>query len=557
MERAWWKESVVYQIYPRSFCDSNGDGIGDLNGIRSKLDYLKQLGINVIWLSPVYRSPNDDNGYDISDYQAIMDEFGTMEDFDALLAEAHDRGIRIVMDLVVNHTSDEHAWFVESRGSRDNPKRDWYIWRDGRDGNPPTNWGSCFSGSAWQWDETTEMYYLHFFSKKQPDLNWENPEVRDAVFSMMTWWCEKGIDGFRMDVISMISKPDEPWTDAPTYGGLYGSSGITFNGPRVHTYLQEMNRRVLSRYDLMTVGETPGVNIQEAQKYANVQGTELSMVFQFEHVDLDAGPDGKWSLNPLTVPVLRENLSKWQTALEGKAWNSLFFCNHDQPRIVSRLGDDSPASAKCIATVLHMMKGTPYVYQGEELGMTNYPFTSMDQFRDIESIRAFRELTESGRRTPGELFPCIARKSRDNARTPVQWDDTPGAGFTAGTPWIGINPNYKTINAAAEMADPESVFHYYQKLIALRRGSPWKDIIVDGVYALLPDAPDSVFAYTRTRGEQTLLVICNLSAQPVSWELPGSIAWSEAESVICANGEGLLKRELALAPWEAEVWALR
>ena len=557
MERTWWKESVVYQIYPRSFCDSNGDGIGDLNGIRTKLDYLKTLGINVIWLSPVYRSPNDDNGYDIADYKAIMEEFGTMEDFDALLAEAHARGIRIVMDLVVNHTSDEHPWFVESRSSRDNPKRDWYIWREGRDGNPPTNWGSCFSGSAWQRDETTGMYYLHFFSKKQPDLNWENPEVRNAVFDMMTWWCEKGIDGFRMDVISMISKPEEPWTDAPTYGGLYGSSEITCNGPKVHTYLQEMNRRVLSRFDLMTVGETAGVTIEEAKRYANSDGTELSMVFQFEHVGLDGGPSDKWSRNPMPVPALRENLSKWQTALEGKAWNSLFFCNHDQPRIVSRLGDNSPESAKCIATVLHMMKGTPYVYQGEELGMTNYPFTSLEEFRDIESIRAFRELTESGRREPEELFRCIAYKSRDNARAPMQWDDTPGAGFTSGAAWIGLNPNYKTINAAAEMADPDSVFHYYRKLIALRRSSRWKDIIVYGTYALLPDAPDSVFAYTRERDGQKLLIVCNLSFQPASYELPASLTWNEAESVIRSGGDGGLKRALSLAPWEAEVWALR
>ena len=367
MNKTWWKESVVYQIYPRSFCDSNGDGIGDLKGIQSKLDYLKELGINVIWMSPVYKSPNDDNGYDISDYQDIMTEFGTMADFDELLAAAHERGIRIVMDLVVNHTSDEHPWFIESRSSKENPKRDYYIWREPVDGHEPNNWGSAFSGSAWEWDEKTQMYYLHCFSKKQPDLNWENPKVRDDVFAMMDWWCQKGIDGFRMDVISMISKK-EGLPDVPTDGGLYGNCMYgTCNGPHVHEYLQEMNQKVLSKYDLMTVGECAGVTIEEAKKYANAEGTELNMVFQFEHTSLDSGTMDKWCKKPIPLKELKENLSKWETELEGKAWNSLYFCNHDQPRIVSRLGDDSPLSAKCIATVLHMMQGTPYVYQGEEL----------------------------------------------------------------------------------------------------------------------------------------------------------------------------------------------
>ena len=554
MERAWWKESVVYQIYPRSFCDSNGDGVGDLGGIRSRLGYLSRLGINVIWLSPVYRSPNDDNGYDISDYRAIMDEFGTMEDFDALLAEAHEKGIKIVMDLVVNHTSDEHPWFLESRSSKENPKRDYYIWREGKDGAPPTNWGSCFSGSAWQWDEKTEMYYLHFFSRKQPDLNWENPKVRDEVYDLMTWWCEKGIDGFRMDVISMISKPREPWQDAPTYGGLYGSSQVTCNGPRVHEFLREMNRRVLSKYDLMTVGETAGVTLEEAKKYAASDGSELNMVFQFEHVGLDSGPDGKWCRDPIHLPALKENLSKWQTGLDGAAWNSLYFCNHDQPRIVSRLGDGSPASAKCIATVLHMMQGTPYVYQGEELGMTNCPFGGIENYRDIESINAYRELTEAGLRDPEELLSCIAYKSRDNARTPMQWDDSENAGFTTGTPWIMVNPNYKEINAKAELQDPDSVFYHYQKLIALRRKSRWSDVIVYGSYRLLAPEDEQVYAYLRESGGQRLLVVCNLSPSEAVFPVPEEVSWQSFEPLV---GGAPLCRTLSLAPWQAEVWALR
>lgn len=558
MDRAWWKESVVYQIYPRSFCDSNGDGIGDLNGIRSKLDYLVELGVNVVWLSPVYKSPNDDNGYDIADYQAIMDEFGTMSDFDALLAEAHEKGLKIVMDLVVNHTSDEHAWFVESRASRENDKRDFYIWRDPKeDGSAPTNWGSSFSGSAWEWDEATGMYYLHFFSKKQPDLNWANPRVRDAVFRMMTWWCEKGIDGFRMDVISMISKPEEPWTDGPVHGGLYADPFyITCNGPHVHEYLKEMRQKVLSRYDLMTVGETAGVTIEEAKKYANADQSELNMVFQFEHVGLDSGPSDKWAKEPISIPALKENLTKWQKALDGVAWNSLFFCNHDQPRVVSRLGDNSPESAKCIATMLHMMQGTPYVYQGEELGMTNCPFGPIENYRDIESVNAYKELTEAGLRQPEELLDCIAYKSRDNARTPMQWDDGENAGFTSGSPWIMLNPNYKTINAKAELADPDSVFHYYKKLIALRRNSKWSDLIVYGRYELLAPEDEAVFAYTRELDGQKLLVICNLSSKALAFHVPDGVSWTDSELIIGSMG-GELAREMDLHPWQACVYALK
>ena len=556
MNKTWWKESVVYQIYPRSFCDSNGDGIGDLKGIQSKLDYLKELGINVIWMSPVYKSPNDDNGYDISDYQDIMTEFGTMEDFDELLAAAHERGIRIVMDLVVNHTSDEHPWFIESRSSKENPKRDYYIWRDAVDGHEPNNWGSAFSGSAWEWDEKTQMYYLHCFSKKQPDLNWENPKVRDDVFAMMDWWCRKGIDGFRMDVISMISKKDG-LPDVPTDGGLYGNCMYgTCNGPHVHEYLQEMNQRVLSKYDLMTVGECAGVTIEEAKKYANAEGTELNMVFQFEHTSLDSGTMDKWCKKPIPLQELKANLSKWENELEGKAWNSLYFCNHDQPRIVSRLGDDSPLSAKCIATVLHMMQGTPYVYQGEELGMTNCPFGSIENYRDLESINAYHELTEAGLRQPEELLECIAYKSRDNARTPMQWNSSKNGGFTEGTPWIMVNPNYKEINAEQEMADPDSVFHYYQHLIALRRSSSWSDIIVYGHYELLAPENPQVFAYTREYEGRKLLVICNLSSEKVSFEIPDSVSWTQADRLIGNYEHQELARKTELQPWEAEVWAV-
>ncbi len=554
MEKAWWKESVIYQIYPRSFCDSNGDGIGDLNGIRSKLDYLQKLGINVIWLSPIYKSPNDDNGYDISDYQDIMDDFGTMEDFDALLKEAHEHGIKIVMDLVVNHTSDEHKWFIESRSSKDNPKRDYYIWREPKDGKEPNNWGSCFSGSAWEYDEKTGMYYLHCFSKKQPDLNWDNEKVRDEVFSMMTWWCEKGIDGFRMDVISMISKvpglPDGNKDD----GALYGDLSNTTNGPRVHEYLQEMRKRVLSKYDLITVGECAGVTIEEAKKYASLDNSELNMVFEFEHTGLDYDERGKWTTKRFYLPDLKANLSKWQNELEGQAWNSLYWDNHDQPRIVSRLGDDSPLSAKCIATVLHMMKGTPYIYQGEELGMTNYPFKSIDECRDIEILNAYKELVGGGRMSEEDLMDGIRAKGRDNARTPMQWDDTKEAGFTTGKPWIGVNPNYKTINAKVELEDSNSVFYYYQKLIEFRRKSQWSDIIVYGTYQLLDKEDENIFAYTRQLGDRKILVVCNVSANEVQYKLDFDV---EGKACLIRNYDNVdLEKEMTIPAWFAGVWEI-
>lgn len=553
MEKKWWKESVVYQIYPRSFKDSNGDGIGDLNGITEKMDYLRELGINVIWLSPVYQSPNTDNGYDISDYQAIMEEFGTMEDFDRMLQSAHDHGIRLVMDLVVNHTSDEHPWFVESRKSKDNPYRDYYIWREGRDGKEPNNWGSCFSGSAWKYDAATDVYYLHLFAEKQPDLNWDNPKVRQEVFHMMDWWCKKGIDGFRMDVISMISK-DPALPDGPVNGSGYGDYGpYAVNGPHVHEYLQEMNREVLSKYDLMTVGECSGVTIEEAKKYANQDGRELNMVFQFEHMDLDGGESFKWNDRKINLVELKQVLSKWQTELAGTAWNSLFWDNHDQPRIVSRLGDDSTreyreASAKMLALCLHMMQGTPYVYQGEELGMTNVPFETLEDFRDIESINAYHELTESGQVSPEDMMRFLRYKSRDNARTPMQWDDSENAGFTEGTPWIMVNPNYKEINAKEQLARPDSVFHFYQKLIRLRKE---REIIPYGEYELLlPEDPD-LYVYTRALGEHKLLVICNFRKEEKEFTLPEGFDPGMGEILIGNYPDRELGETMTLKAYEA------
>lgn len=544
MKKAWWKEAVVYQIYPRSFMDSNGDGVGDIRGIIQKLDYLKLLGIDVIWLSPVYKSPNDDNGYDISDYQDIMEEFGTMEDFDELLAKAHEKGLKIVMDLVVNHTSDEHKWFIESRKDRENKYRDYYIWRDPKeDKSEPNNWGSCFGGSAWEYDEHTDSYFLHLFSKKQPDLNWDNKEVREEVFSMMDWWCKKGIDGFRMDVISMISKvPELP--DGETGDGLYGDfSPYTVHGPHVHDYLKEMNRSVLSKYDLMTVGETSGVTIEQAKKYAGENENELNMVFQFEHVEGD-GIYGKWTDKPRDLTELKQIMSKWQTELYESAWNSLFWDNHDQPRAVSRFGNDSDEyrelSAKMLATCLHMMQGTPYIYQGEELGMTNFPFTDLSQFRDIESINAFDEWTNKGGIAHDKMMSYLRYKGRDNARTPMQWNNEANAGFTTGIPWISVNPNYKEINAERELEDTNSVFYYYQKLIQLRKQ---KEIIVYGKYELIMADSKEIFAYKRSHFDKSLLVLCNFSSDTAKVEIPKEFMEGKVQAII-GNYDALSKYSL-------------
>ena len=555
LNKAWWKEAVVYQIYPRSFMDSNGDGIGDINGITEKLEYLQELGIDVIWLSPVYQSPNDDNGYDISDYQAIMTEFGTMEDFDRMLSRAHELGIKIMMDLVVNHTSDEHAWFVESKKSVDNPYRDFYIWRKGKeDGSEPNNWGSCFSGSAWKYDPQTDMYFLHLFSKKQPDLNWDNPDVREHVFDMMNWWCEKGIDGFRMDVISLISKPEGLPDGVPGENG-YADSGCA-NGPHVHEYLKEMNKKVLAHYNLITVGEASGVTLEEAKKYASADGSELNMVFQFEHVG--SGPEGnnrfgKWDSHKMSLPVWKKILSKWQTGLEGKAWNSLFLANHDQPRSVSWFGNDSAEyreiSAKMLATCLHMMQGTPYVYQGEELGMCNAYFDKLEDYRDIESLNAYKELTETCGVSHEEMMGYLKRISRDNARTPMQWDDSANAGFTTGTPWIKVNSNYKTVNAKQQTTDPDSVFSYYKELIRLRHEN---DIIVYGEYELLEPQNEELFIYTRTWNNEQLMVLCNFTDKDVV--IPAAVmAQIPADAqILISNHVGNL--EAVLRPYEARVY---
>ena len=554
LNKAWWKEAVVYQIYPRSFMDSNGDGIGDLNGITEKLEYLKELGIDVIWLSPVYQSPNDDNGYDISDYQAIMEEFGTMEDYDRMLARAHELGIKIMMDLVVNHTSDEHAWFVESRKSVDNPYRDFYIWRKGKDGKEPNNWGSCFSGSAWKYDPQTDMYFLHLFSKKQPDLNWDNPKVRDRVFDMMNWWCEKGIDGFRMDEMSPSSKTEGMPDGIPGETG-YADSGCA-NGPHVHEYLKEMNRKVLSHYDLITVGEAAGVTLEEAKKYANADGSELNMVFQFEHIG--GGPEadnhyGKWDSHKMPLPVWKKILSRWQTGLEGKAWNSLFLSNHDQPRSVSWFGNDSEQyreiSAKMLGTCLHMMQGTPYVYQGEELGMCNAYFDQLEDYRDIESLNAYKELTETCGVSHEEMMGYLKRISRDNARTPMQWDDSANAGFTTGTPWIKVNSNYKTVNAKQQTTDPDSVFSYYKELIRLRHEN---DIIVYGEYELLEPQNEELFIYTRSWNNEQLMVLCNFTEKDIV--IPAAVtAQIPADAqILISNYVGNL--ESVLRPYEARVY---
>ena len=552
MEKKWWKESVVYQIYPKSFKDSNGDGIGDIKGIIEKLDYLEELGVNVLWISPMLESPQDDNGYDISDYRRIYEEYGTMDDYEKMLSEAHKRDIRVLMDLVVNHTSDEHNWFIESRKSRDNPYRDYYIWKDPVNGKEPNNWGGVFGGPAWEYDEQTQMYYLHLFSKKQPDLNWENEKVRREVYDMMNFWCEKGIDGFRMDVISMISK-NQTFPDGKVKNGLYGDfNPYCVHGPRIHEFLQEMNKEVLSRYDIMTVGETSGVTIEEAQKYAGEDRNELNMVFQFEHVEDACGDHGKWTTEKFNFRDFKKTMIKWQEELQGKAWNSLFLGNHDQPRSVSRFGNDNPAyretSAKMLATCLHMMQGTPYVYQGEELGMTNAYFDKLEDYRDIESINYFTELTEAGIMTPEYMMKCLMLRSRDNARTPMQWNDSAQGGFTSGKPWIRINSNYKEINAAQQLDDPDSVFHYYQKLIRLRKE---KEVIVYGSFEALCRDDDKILAYIRKLDQEKLLTVCNFSDQDAEMEIPEEFAG--AQCLITNLGRTIFDGVAILKPYEAFV----
>lgn len=560
MKQAWWKECVVYQIYPRSFYDSNGDGIGDLPGITQKLDYLKQLGVDVVWLSPVYQSPNDDNGYDVSDYQAIMAAFGTMADWEAMLAAMHQRGIKLLMDLVVNHTSDEHPWFVESRMSKDNPYRDYYIWGRGKDGREPNNWESFFGGSAWQYDAATDAYYLHVFSRKQPDLNWENPSVREAVYAMMTWWLDKGIDGFRLDAINMISKaPGLP--DAPVVNRLrYQFGGQYFiNGPRLIEFLSEMKTRVLSKYDVFTVGETPKVTTEHGIALTHEESGPLSMLFQFEHMEIDTDPGSdspKWSHRPWRLLDLKQITTRWQKDLKEHGWNSVYLSNHDTPRAVSRFGDDGAyrvESAKLLATFLHMLHGTPYIYQGEEIGMTNVAFDTIDDYRDIDAHNMYREFVAERGLDPAAVMAMIHAKGRDNARTPMQWTGGAQAGFTAGTPWIKLNPNYAEINAEQALADPSSIFYYYQRLIWLRKRHP---VIVYGTYDLILDAHEEIYAFTRTLHDQRLLVILNYTSNTPVFALPAELTFAPAELLIGNYAVDPAEdiRQLTLRPFEARVY---
>src|SRR5215203_1831616 len=527
----WWKRAVVYQIYPRSFADSDGDGIGDLPGIEARLEYLVRLGVDVIWLSPVYPSPQDDKGYDISDYQGIEPAFGTLADFDRLLAAVHERGMKLVMDLVVNHTSVQHPWFVESRSSRDGPKRDWYWWRD-----EPNEWRSYFSGPTWELDERTGQYYLHLFATSMPDLNWENPEVREAIYSMMRWWLDRGVDGFRMDVINMVSKdPDQPedgW----------------ISGPRIHEFMQEMHREVFDGREekLLTVGEMPDVTVEQAQRFTDPARRELDMVFQFEHVGLDQG-ELKWDIRGLKLTDLKRSFGRWQAGLAETGWNSLYWNNHDQPRVVSRFGDDSPEhrvrAAKMLGTVLHLHRGTPYVYQGEELGMTNTRFDEIGAFRDIESLNHYAEVTAAGE-DPQTTLAALRKMSRDNARTPMQWDAGPHAGFTTGEPWIPVNENFAEINAEAAVADPDSVFHHYRRLTALRHTEP---VVAHGDFTMLMEDDERVYAFTRRLGDDELLVLGNFSGEDaaVDVEYPGG------ELLLGNYAEPGDQR--VLRPWEARV----
>ncbi len=533
----WWQEAVIYQIYPRSFQDSNGDGIGDIKGIISRLDYLEKLGITGIWLSPVYKSPNDDNGYDISDYESIMDEFGTMADMETLISEAEKRGIKIIMDLVVNHTSDEHPWFIEARKSEKSKYRDYYIWRDAADdGSLPNDLKSLFGGSAWQWDETAGQYYLHLFSKKQPDLNWENEALRQAVYDMMNFWIDKGIGGFRMDVIDLIGKqPDKD---------------ITGNGPKLHDYLKEMHQATFGGKNLLTVGETWGATPEIAKQYSNPANKELSMVFQFEHIGLDeAEGKSKWDLAPLKISKLKEVFSKWQTELGDEGWNSLFWNNHDLPRIVSRWGNDKEyrvESAKMLAILLHMMKGTPYIYQGEEIGMTNSPVTDIQQIDDIESRNMYYERLEEGY-SKEEILTSINAKGRDNARTPMQWNAQDNAGFTTGKPWLAVNPNYKQINVEAALKDKNSIFYTYQKLIALRKENP---LIIWGEFELLTETEEEVFAYVRSYMGEKWLIVANFSAKNNSFSTEGTVK----EILIHNYSDGQINlKGSTLRPYEAFV----
>mgnify|MGYP001309524144 CR=1 FL=1 len=552
MNEAWWKRSVVYQIYPKSFYDTTGKGIGDLRGIIQKLDYLKTLGVDVIWLTPVYQSPQNDNGYDISDYFSIHPDYGTMEDFDELLKEAHRRGMKIMLDMVLNHTSTEHEWFKKSRSSRDNEYRDFYIWKDPVNGKEPNNWQSKFGGPAWEYDEKTGQYYLHLFDVTQADLNWENPEVREEIKKILHFWAEKGVDGFRLDVINLVSK-DQRFPNDDTGDGRK----FYTDGPRIHEYLHEMNKAVFSPYELVTVGEMSSTTLENCILYTRPDRKELSMTFQFHHLKVDYPNGEKWTKAPFDFIELKRILSDWQTGMhEGNGWNALFWCNHDQPRAVSRFGDDKQyhqESAKMLATTLHMMQGTPYIYQGEEIGMTNPEFKSIEEYRDVESLNAYKILTAQGK-SEEEVLEILRQKSRDNGRTPMQWTDEKNAGFTTGTPWIGVADNYPEINVKKALEDPESIFYYYQKLIKLRKEL---DIITYGDYELLlPDDPH-VFSYVRRHKDKMLLVVSNFYGKELKVSIPVPVR--EDAEILISNYKDSGKNwsSLRLRPYESIVYYVK
>ncbi|PRX28008.1 trehalose-6-phosphate hydrolase [Orenia metallireducens] len=555
----WWRKSVVYQIYPKSFNDTTGNGVGDLQGIIDKLDYLKKLGVDVIWLTPIYQSPQNDNGYDISDYYSIHKGYGDMEGFERLLAEAHQRDIKVIMDIVINHTSTEHQWFKESAKSKDNPYRDFYIWKESQEGREPNNWKSKFGGSAWEYDGTTGEYYLHLFDVTQADLNWENDEVRKKLYQMMDFWLEKGVDGFRLDVINLISKnqdfPDDDGSVAPGDGRKFYT-----DGPRVHEYLQEMNQEVFSKYEMMTVGEMSSTDIENCVKYTNLERKELNMTFSFHHLKVDYPNGEKWTAADFDFIELKRILSEWQVGMnQGGGWNALFWCNHDQPRVVSRFGDDGQyhnQSAKMLATTIHLMQGTPYIYQGEEFGMTNPNFTNIDDYRDVESLNAYKILKEAGKNEE-EIMAAIKAKSRDNSRTPVQWDATENAGFTTGTPWIGVADNYREINAKKAVTDEGSIFYYYQKLIRLRKEL---DIITYGDYKLILEDSEDIFAYLRSYNNEKLLVINNFYGKETEFELPAELLdFNDYDSrILISNYEDSVEdiQNIRLRPYESIVYHL-
>ncbi|MFD2657456.1 glycoside hydrolase family 13 protein [Gracilibacillus thailandensis] len=550
MNRKWWKEAVAYQIYPRSFMDSNGDGVGDLQGVIAKLDYLKDLGIDVIWISPIYESPNDDNGYDISDYQKIMDDFGTMEDFDLLLEEVHSRNMKLIMDLVINHTSDEHEWFIESRSSKDNPYRDYYIWHPGKDGKEPNNWESIFGGSAWEYDEKTKEYYMHVFSTKQPDLNWENPDVRQDLYDMVNWWLDKGIDGFRVDAISHIKKvPGFPDLPNPGNKKYVPSFDGHMNRPGIDKFLKEFAKETIHHYDIMTVGEANGVTIEDADQWVGEEKGYFDMIFQFEHL-------GLWNMSAegnLDIHTLKQTLTKWQKGLEGVGWNALFLENHDQPRSVSTWGNDDnyrERSAKCLATMFFFMHGTPFIYQGQEIGMTNVRFNSIDDYNDVAIKNMYdNEIVEG--KSHEEIMKKIWKSGRDNSRTPMQWNHEINAGFSSGTPWLKVNPNYKEINVAAQQGNPGSILQYYKRMIATRKRY---DVLVYGSYELELANHDKVYAYTRKLNEHGAFIITNLFDSEAEVSIPTHVLENTPELVL-TNVEGKqLSAKMVLDPYEAKVY---